>query len=93
MAKVITQQTFDDVVRENMAEFEMSAEEAVNDAKEQFQSQVRKGHRSNKVTGQTGSQGHRSGRVIGQTKSHTKSQFNLFSSDIYKSDDLQISNR
>lgn len=55
MAKVITQQTFDDVVRENMAEFEMSAEEAVNDAKEQFRSQVRKGHRSNKVTGQAGS--------------------------------------
>lgn len=52
---MITQQTFDDVVRENMAEFEMSAEEAVNDAKEQFQSQVRKGHRSNKVTGQAGS--------------------------------------
>ena len=61
---MITQQTFDDVVRENMAEFEMSAEEAVNDAKEQFQSQVRKGHRSNKVKGQTGSQGHRSDRVI-----------------------------
>lgn len=63
---MITQQTFDDVVRENMAEFEMSAEEAVNDAKEQFQSQVRKGHRSNKVTGQTRSQvrqGHRSDKV------------------------------
>ena len=63
---MITQQTFDDVVRENMTEFEMSAEEAVNDAKEQFQSQVRKGHRSNKVTGQTRSQvrqGHRSDKV------------------------------
>lgn len=39
MAKVITQSTFDDVVRENMVEFEMSAEEAVSDAVEQFQSQ------------------------------------------------------
>lgn len=41
MAKVITQVTFDDVVKENMVEFEMSAEEAVNDTVEQFQSQVR----------------------------------------------------
>lgn len=41
MSKVITQATFDDVVKENMVEFEMSAEEAVNDAVEQFQSQVR----------------------------------------------------
>lgn len=41
MAKVITQATFDDVVKENMVEFELSAEEAVNDTVEQFQSQVR----------------------------------------------------
>lgn len=41
MAKVITQATFDDVVKENMVEFEMSAEEAVSDAVEQFHSQVR----------------------------------------------------
>lgn len=41
MAKVITQATFDDVVKENIVEFEMSAEEAVNDTVEQFQSQVR----------------------------------------------------
>lgn len=41
MAKVITQATFDDVVKENMVEFEMSVEEAVNDTVEQFQSQVR----------------------------------------------------
>lgn len=41
MAKVITQATFDDVVKENMVEFEMSAEEAVSDTVEQFQSQVR----------------------------------------------------
>lgn len=81
---MITQQTFDDVVRENMAEFEMSAEEAVNDAKEQFQSQVRKGHRSNKVTGQTGSQGHRSGRVIGQTKSQ-QGHSSIYSLQIFTS--------
>lgn len=41
MAKVISQATFDDVVKENMVEFEMSAQEAVSDAVEQFQSQVR----------------------------------------------------
>ena len=40
MAKVITQQTFDDVVRENMSEFDMTAEEAVADAVQQFESQV-----------------------------------------------------
>ncbi|XP_062607748.1 armadillo repeat-containing protein 6-like [Saccostrea cucullata] len=39
MAKVITQETFDDVVKENMTEFEMSADEAVKDAVEQFLSQ------------------------------------------------------
>ncbi|KAK3096684.1 hypothetical protein FSP39_002349 [Pinctada imbricata] len=39
MAKVITQQTFDDVVRENMSEFDMSPEEAVADAVQQFESQ------------------------------------------------------
>ncbi|XP_041367749.1 armadillo repeat-containing protein 6-like [Gigantopelta aegis] len=39
MAKQISQQTFDDVVRENMQEFEMDVEEAVQDAVEQFQSQ------------------------------------------------------
>lgn len=38
--KQITQQTFDDVVRENMQEFEMSAEEAVDDAIQQFESQA-----------------------------------------------------
>lgn len=40
MAKQITQETFDDVVRENMQEFEMTAEEAVDDAVKQFESQV-----------------------------------------------------
>lgn len=32
---------FDDVVKENMVEFEMSVEEVVNDIVEQFQLQVR----------------------------------------------------
>lgn len=41
MAKQISQQTFDGVVRENMEEFEMSAEEAMADAVEQFEAQVR----------------------------------------------------
>ena len=41
MDKMITQQTFDDVVRENMTEFDMSAEEALTDAVEQFESQVK----------------------------------------------------
>lgn len=40
MAKQISQETFDDVVRENMEDFEMTAEEAVADAVQQFQSQV-----------------------------------------------------
>ncbi|XP_060068839.1 armadillo repeat-containing protein 6-like [Ylistrum balloti] len=39
MAKVITQQTFDDVVRENMEEFGMEADEAIDDAVQQFESQ------------------------------------------------------
>ncbi|CAG5114583.1 unnamed protein product [Candidula unifasciata] len=39
MAKQISQQTFDDVVRENMSEFDMDASEAVQDAIQQFESQ------------------------------------------------------
>lgn len=39
MAKMITQGMFDDVVRENMDEFELEAEEAVKDAIEQFEAQ------------------------------------------------------
>ncbi|GFR59036.1 armadillo repeat-containing protein 6-like [Elysia marginata] len=39
MAKQISQQTFDEVVHENMLEFDMDAEEAVNDAVQQFESQ------------------------------------------------------
>lgn len=39
MAKVITQQTFDEVVKENMEEFGMDADEAIDDAVQQFESQ------------------------------------------------------
>ncbi|CAH1254616.1 ARMC6 [Branchiostoma lanceolatum] len=39
MAKQITQETFDAVVKENMEEFEMEGEEAVQEAIEQFESQ------------------------------------------------------
>ncbi|KAJ7308276.1 hypothetical protein JRQ81_008804 [Phrynocephalus forsythii] len=38
-AKRITQETFDEVVQENMVEFEMDPEEAVMDAVQQFESQ------------------------------------------------------
>ena len=41
MVRVITQETFDAVVKENMEEFDMAREEAVNEAKEQFETQVR----------------------------------------------------
>ena len=41
MAKQISQETFDDVVRENMQEFDMTAEEALEDAVKQFESQVK----------------------------------------------------
>lgn len=40
MARMITQETFDDVVKENMEEFDMPREEAVEEAKKQFQAQV-----------------------------------------------------
>ena len=39
MVKVITQETFDDVVKENVEEFGMEMAEAVRDAKEQFEKQ------------------------------------------------------
>lgn len=39
MAKQISQQTFDDVVKENMSEFDMSVEDSIQDAVEQFESQ------------------------------------------------------
>lgn len=40
MVRVITQETFDAVVKENMEEFDMDREEAVKEAKEQFETQV-----------------------------------------------------
>ena len=39
MVRVITQETFDLVVKENMEEFDMERAEAVRDAKEQFEQQ------------------------------------------------------
>ena len=39
MVKVITQDTFDSVVKENVEEFGMEIAEAVQDAKEQFEKQ------------------------------------------------------
>ena len=40
MVKVISQETFDAVVQENIDDFEMSKEEAIQDAISQFESQV-----------------------------------------------------
>ena len=40
MVRVISQETFDSVVKENIEEFEMSREDAIKEAIEQFQSQV-----------------------------------------------------
>lgn len=40
MAKRITQQTFDDVVQENIHDFDMTVDAAIEDAIQQFQSQV-----------------------------------------------------
>jgi hypothetical protein len=40
MVRVISQATFDEVVKENMEEFDMSPEEAVLDAVQQFEAQV-----------------------------------------------------
>nr|CAD7409337.1 unnamed protein product [Timema cristinae] len=39
MVRVITQETFDDVVKENIEEFDMSPEEALQDAVQQFEAQ------------------------------------------------------
>lgn len=39
MAKVISQETFDDAVRENVVEFEMSIEEAKGETVKQFEAQ------------------------------------------------------
>ena len=40
MVRVITQETFDSVVKENIKDFDMEKEEAIKEAKEQFESQV-----------------------------------------------------
>lgn len=39
MAKVISQETFDDVVKENVVEFEMSVQEAKDETVKQFEAQ------------------------------------------------------
>ena len=41
MVKVVTQETFDEYVRQNMEEFDMSKEEAIQEAKDQLLTQVR----------------------------------------------------
>ena len=41
MVKVITQETFDAVVKENIEEFGLDVEEATKDAIDQFKAQVR----------------------------------------------------
>lgn len=40
MVRVITQETYDEVVKENIEEFDMSPEDAVQEAVAQFQAQV-----------------------------------------------------
>lgn len=40
MSRLITQQTFDDAVKENIEEFSMSTTEAVESAIQEFESQV-----------------------------------------------------
>lgn len=40
MVRVITQETYDEVVKENMEEFDMTPEEAVKEAIAQFEAQV-----------------------------------------------------
>jgi len=55
MVRVITQTTFDDVVKENMQEFDMEYAEAVREAKEQFEQQGV--NLSNIVISEKGSQG------------------------------------
>ena len=45
MVRVITQDTFDAVVKENMEDLEMGRKEAVEDARKQFAAQVRQDQR------------------------------------------------
>lgn len=40
MARQVSQETFDDIVKENVQEFGMTVEEAVSDAVQQLESQV-----------------------------------------------------
>lgn len=40
MVRIISQKTYDDVVRENIDEFGMTVEEAIEDAIKQFEAQV-----------------------------------------------------
>lgn len=40
MAKIITQETFDEVVKENIIEFSMSVDEAKDETIQQFEAQV-----------------------------------------------------
>lgn len=40
MAKVITQETFDEVVKENIVDFSMTPEEAKEETVKQFEAQV-----------------------------------------------------
>lgn len=42
MAKAISQDTFNEVVKENVEDFEMTEEEAIDDAVKQFEAQVKK---------------------------------------------------
>lgn len=48
MTKVISQETYDDVLKENIVEFSMSVEEAREETIQQFEAQV--GERSTFVT-------------------------------------------
>lgn len=40
MVRVISQETYDEVVKENMNDFEMSPQDAIEDAIKQFEAQV-----------------------------------------------------
>lgn len=40
MVRVITQETYDEVVKENMEEFDMTPDEAIKEAVAQFEAQV-----------------------------------------------------
>lgn len=50
MVRVIKQETYDEIVKENMEELDMSPEEAVQDAIKQFEAQVTTEKNSKKIT-------------------------------------------